>query len=163
MAKFCRKCGKEMDDSALACPNCGAPTKTVKENKFPVWAIILIVFVGLIFAGGILGTSKDNTDDKPSGNTTAKEDLILEEDTKGYADDAGFAYYIEGYIKNTTNKDYNYVQVSFNVYDADGNTVGSCLANNSGLEANGRWKFKAICSGDADTIASYKLDEITKW
>ena len=30
---FCRKCGKEMDDSAQACPSCGAPTQeTVKAE-----------------------------------------------------------------------------------------------------------------------------------
>ena len=106
-------------------------------------------------------TTKSN---EQTGKTEVKaEDLELEEGHTGAPDEYGFAYYIEGYIKNNTDKDYSYVQVEFTTYDSEGNTLGTCLDNNSGLEAQGRWKFKAMCIEEVDKIASYKLKEITKW
>ena len=69
--------------------------------------------------------------------------------------------YIEGKIKNNRDRDMSYVQVTFTTYDAEGNTLGTCLDNNSGLQANGTWKFKAICSEGVDKIDHYELKEIT--
>lgn len=162
--KRCKYCGEEIHKSAKTCPKCYQ-----KQSKFPVWAKVLlgifIVFIGIVAIVDDSDLSSDKKSKNNTGTTTTikVEDLELEDGHKGYPDEIGFAYYIEGYIKNNKDRDYSYVQISFNAYDADGNTVGSCLANNSGLEANGRWKFKAICSGDANSIASYKLDKITKW
>ena len=65
------------------------------------------------------------------------------------------------YVNNPTNKDYNYVEIEFTSYDADGNTLGTCLDNNSGLEKNGRWKFKASSIENTESIASVKLKEIS--
>lgn len=82
---------------------------------------------------------------------------------KGYADKSGFAYYIEGTVTNNTSNTYSYVQVTFNVYDKDGNVIGSCLDNINNLEGNGLWKIKAICSGEAKDIKSYKLTGFSSW
>lgn len=81
----------------------------------------------------------------------------------GYSDDYGFAYYIEGTVTNNTSISYSYVQVQFNVYDADGSVIGSCLDNINNLEGNGTWKIKAICSGDAKSVKSYKLTGFSSW
>lgn len=32
---FCSKCGKEIDDMAIACPNCGVATQNAESNKQP--------------------------------------------------------------------------------------------------------------------------------
>ncbi len=155
----CQSCGKEIADTAKSCPGCGAKIKKPVYKKAWFWIIIGFVVIGLA-SGGSAGTSSNN---KKTKTATKQEALVLEDGHTGSPDAYGFAYYIEGYIKNNTDKEYSYVQVEFTAYDAEGNTVGSCLDNNSGLEANGRWKFKAICSGEAKQIASYKLKEITKW
>lgn len=139
-------------------------------KRTPSWVIVLIVigaigFLGVV--GAIFGEdselSENNSDKSSTTQTTKTEKLVLEDGHTGYADDYGISYYIEGYIKNNTDKEYSYVQVTFNVYDAENNNLGTCMANNTGLEGNGRWKFKAICSGEAKNIASYKLSKITKW
>lgn len=109
-------------------------------------------------------TSNSTKSNEQTGKTEEKvEYLKLEEGYTGVPDEYGIAYYIEGYIKNNAEKDYSYVQVEFTAYDSEGNTLGTCLDNNSGLEAQGRWKFKAMCTEEVDKIASYKLKEITKW
>ena len=81
----------------------------------------------------------------------------------GYADEYGFAYYIEGTLKNNTDYNYSYVQITFNTYDQDGNIVGSCLDNMNNFDKHGTWKFEAMCSGDSQDVKSYKLKEITSW
>lgn len=101
-------------------------------------------------------------EEETKNNKKEKDKFVLTED-HGYADEYGFAYYIEGVVTNKTDKEYSYVQVSFNVYDADGNVIGSCLDNVNNLEANGTWRIKAICSGEANKVASYKLTEFTEW
>ena len=68
---------------------------------------------------------------------------------------------VNGYIKNDTGKDYEYVQVEFTSYDADGNTLGTCVDNQSGLKDGGRWAFKASCIDSPDKVAKVELKEIT--
>lgn len=118
---------------------------------------VLFGVIALIFTLSLTGCTEE-LESEMTGNT---DNLVLEDGHTGAADEYGMSYYINGYVKNNSDKEYSYVQITFNVYDSEGNTVGSCLANNSGLEANGRWKFEAFCSGDANSITSYKLDELT--
>ena len=80
-------------------------------------------------------------------------------DSEGSYD--GFAYYVTGTIKNNTNEQYSYVQVTFNLYDADGAQIGTAMSNINNLEENGTWKFKAL--GGTEKAVSYKLAEITGW
>ena len=45
--QFCRGCGKEIHDSALSCPHCGAPNWSVSTTgKSRVTAILLAFFLG---------------------------------------------------------------------------------------------------------------------
>lgn len=144
-----------------------------KKKKMPTWLIIVLVVLGIAVIGNIISSEDTEKNDSSENRTVKKEEKrtttkkekfsVVEGTEKGYADDYGFAYYIEGTVKNNTDKKYSYIQISYNVYDADGNNLGSCLANNNNLAANETWKFKAICSGDTKNIASYKLDEITGW
>ncbi|MCK9583053.1 MAG: FxLYD domain-containing protein [Endomicrobiales bacterium] len=50
---------------------------------------------------------------------------------------------IEGKVRNNTDKVYSYVEIDFNLYDRDGNQVGSTMAYVTNLEANGVWRFRA--------------------
>ncbi len=137
--------------------------KSQFTKKVWFWVIIVLVIIGLSSGGNSDSNKSSSSNNGKTQTTTKQEALVLEDGHTGSPDEYGIAYYIEGYIKNNTDKEYSYVQVEFTAYDAEGNTVGSCLDNNSGLDANGRWKFKAICSGDAKQIASYKFKEISKW
>ena len=51
MSKFCVKCGKEMDDSARACPNCGAPTAAVNNGSTKKREIVISVLLSFITCG----------------------------------------------------------------------------------------------------------------
>lgn len=156
--KKCKHCQSEIDDKAKVCPKC------TKKQGMPTWLIVVLVIVGLGFLGS-LGSETSSNEDKPSGTTTTTEKLTLLDGHQGQAD-GNYTYEITGSIKNNTDKEYSYVQVEFYAYDADGNMLDTCLGNNSGLESNGTWKFRASCwfsDENAKDVKSYKLKEITGW
>ena len=156
--KKCKYCQTEIDDKAKICPNC----KKSQGNKLGtiIGCIIIIVIVIAISTNGNTNSS-DNLSN--INNTTQKQDdFTLQDGHKGYTDEYGMSYYIEGSIKNNTSKQYSYVQVTFNLYDLDGAQIGSAMSNINNLEANGLWKFKALGSiGNGKGVASYKLMEIS--
>jgi hypothetical protein len=56
-----------------------------------------------------------------------------------------FSGEITGTVVNRRNRALKYAQITFNLYDDSGAQIGTALANIiSGLEAGGRWNFKAI-------------------
>lgn len=55
-----------------------------------------------------------------------------------------FAYKITGTLTNNTDKEKSYIQIEYVLYDADGNQVGTALANTNHLKAGGSWKFEAL-------------------
>ncbi|MEF9969939.1 MAG: FxLYD domain-containing protein [Ruthenibacterium sp.] len=79
---------------------------------------------------------------------------------KEIASDA-LAMYIKGIVKNNSGKDCTYVQITFTLYDKDGNQIGTALDNINNLEKDGTWKFKAMALAEEGEIANYKLTEIT--
>lgn len=46
---FCNNCGKEISDSAMSCPACGAPTSNVKVPNYLVQAILVTLCCCLPF------------------------------------------------------------------------------------------------------------------
>lgn len=49
---ICKKCGKEFDNSAIACPECGAPVKP-RGKTVSIWAVVMAVIIPIV--GFILG------------------------------------------------------------------------------------------------------------
>lgn len=155
MMKKCKHCQSEIDDKARVCPNCG------KKQGKPILLIIIIVIIIIAVIATLGGGGETENEPSQTGTTEKKENLVLEDGYSGSLDEYGALYYIDGYVKNNSDKDYEYVQIEFTAYDSEGNTLGSCYDNTSSLEADGRWKFKASCVDETDKIASYKLKEIT--
>ena len=82
--------------------------------------------------------------------------------TNEYTDSIG-THYIEGTVKNSNDKDYSYVQIEFVCYDAEGNNLGTAIANTNNLGSKETWKFKAmgLFSDSKADHCDYK--EITSW
>lgn len=68
---------------------------------------------------------------------------------------------ISGTFTNLTDSQLGYASVSYNLFDADGNQLGTAYANTSNLDAGGTWKFEAVGMYDQAKIASYKLADVT--
>ena len=116
MNNYCTNCGNKLPENAAMCVKCGKMIEEVKtkntnnKKKFPVWAIILIIFgslfslfIGMIVLFGVILTSDefdDVIDDIPDiieqrgtvGDTLYSEDYkitlnkVLKYDTIGEGD-----------------------------------------------------------------------------
>ena len=68
---------------------------------------------------------------------------------------------ITGIYTNKSGAKQSYVQVSYTLFDADGNQIGTAFANTNNLEDGGTWKFEASTLKNADEIASWKFSEVS--
>lgn len=151
----------------------GQKAKLAARNSL---ALLVIGFVlGVIGAGSTEGSSTTATPEKPittnsakapaNGSTSVeaskeskvkKPDLELLE-AKAISD--GYATYIVGKVRNNTSRKYSYVQVEINLYDGDGNLLGSTVDNVNNLEPGAVWRFKAPVF--YDQAKKFKIMNIT--
>lgn len=113
-------------------------------------------------ASGTVQTSDGASAAAPAaGETTSAESAdkysIDGEELTGDA----YSCKISGVYTNKAGKDLSYVQVSYNLFDADGNQIGTALANTNNLADGGTWKFEAFGSAAVDQVASYKIGDVT--
>ena len=64
-------------------------------------------------------------------------------------------------MTNNTDKEQSYIQIEYVLYDADGNQVGTALANTNHLKAGGTWKFEAISTVSPDQVASWERSDVS--
>lgn len=113
-------------------------------------------------ASGTVQTSGETSVAAPAaGETTSAESAdkysIDGEELTGDA----YSCKISGVYTNKAGKDLSYVQVSYNLFDEDGNQIGTALANTNNLADGGTWKFEAFGSAAVDEVASYKIGDVT--
>lgn len=125
-------------------------------------AVVVIFILGVFFAPK---EEKADVVDKPSSETAqdgAKEEKVAYEITDLKVDDSGYTPKATGILKNNTDKDKSYIQIEFAVKDADGNKLGTALANISDLKAGDTWKFEAMSfSTDEGQIIDLEDYEVT--
>lgn len=180
----CKTCNAEIAASAKACPNCGAKIKKPFYTKWWVWIIAIIIIAAIgnqgkndevqqaniesdITASKIVESNKNNSKPEISPETTPEPTPEPKKEKKPdfevigdiTSENNGFAIYIIGTIKNNKGRTLSYAQVTFNLYDEEGNQIGTAMDNINNFEKDGTWKFKAI--GFETDAKSYKLVEIT--
>ena len=131
-----------------------------------VWAIavVIVIIVAAQASGGgkqanETEKSTDTNTSNSSQDTEKKARLTLDD---GWTTDQSNPYftYVDGYVSNNSDKAVNgYIQITFSALDANGANVGDCLANANTVDAGGKWKFHAICSGK--DIATVRFKELT--
>lgn len=149
MAKMikCRTCSNEIASNAKSCPSCGSKNKKTFYQRGWFFVLVFFIVVGVIDVAGKGDDSNSNNTSTTSTKSVSKpapkkEKFEIVGDLDSNSDQ--FANYITGVIKNNSGRDCTYVQVTFNLYDTDGNQVGTALANINNLEKDGTWKFKAM-------------------
>lgn len=132
---------------------------------------ILFIWVGMVylyqtwFADKAEGLVKDFEQSYKESVNAQKKSLELVGDVSmtssgGYG---YYTYYIEGILKNVSEKRLDYAQVSFVIYDTAGNNIGSAYDNINYIDANGTWKFKAVYLGQEQNIRYNPVPEISSW
>lgn len=168
-------------------PVYAAPPAKPKKPLLKKWWVWVLIVLGLLVVWSAVNGSGSKSAEPAAGETRApgatapaagapaassppapatsavkpKEKLTLDD---GWAIDKSnqFAVYVNGYVSNNTDKAItNYVQITFDALDAKGANLGTCLANTNTIDANGKWKFKAICTGEAKEIDTVRFKSIT--
>lgn len=143
-----------------------------KEGKKPIGKIVLGIVVVLIIVGtvGSMGgkSSDSSTGDvsKPAEASQQAKEQQEPQEPYTIADEVEdtsnqFAYKITGTLTNNTEKEKSYIQIEYVLYDADGNQVGTALANTNHLKAGGSWKFEALGTASPDQVASWERSDVS--
>ena len=118
--------------------------------------VVLMVGCAALFSTGVDTTTEMETETKVENNSAEAKYEFVEEPKMVEKD---YSIYIVGTIKNNSGMEKGYIEVTFTLYDADGNNIGTALANTNNLKDGGTWKFEAIVL--EDDVASFELNEIT--
>ena len=121
-----------------------------------VWFIVLAAIVLILIIQQTTDNKKKNVEVKNSTQETQKakyevSEINIEKDS--------FSSYVIGVLKNNTDKEKSYVQITIPAYDANGNKVGDALANVNDLKPNSTWKFKAMYIGSEKNV-TFKTEEL---
>lgn len=128
----------------------------MKKKKTIILVIIIIVGIGILasFSGEF-----QNEVEKTIKNEIAQKYAMIEEPKLIEEGNKYFkTKYIVGTIKNNSGKKTNLISITFNLYDKDGNVIGSAMDNINFIDVDGTWKFKAVIL--EDEFDHFKLGEI---
>lgn len=141
---------------------------TWKAFKTLVKAFILLIVLGLIIgivSGGETETTEttettvtEEVKEQPKAPTVVeKYNLqVLETET-----DALGIFRVVGTL--VANKDYSYIQIEIPCYDADGNNVGTAIANASNISKGETWKFEATQFDGGGVECKIEKADVTGW
>lgn len=141
---------------------------TWKVFKTSVKAFILLIVLGLIIgvvSGGETETTEttettvtEEVKEKPKAPTVVeKYNLqVLETET-----DVLGIFRVVGTL--VANKDYSYIQIEIPCYDADGNNVGTAIANASNIGKGETWKFEATQFDGGGVECNIEKADVTGW
>lgn len=138
-------------------------------KKTKKWQIILIVVLAMIIyvlpIAGIFVLSyfeeKTKTFEVKDKIIEISKGKLIIENVDSFYDEEDKTYYVTGYLKNTTEKEYDFIDISYRLYDKDGNILGDAAAYLDNLGSKKTWKFKAIYTNiDAKEVEKVEFLEI---
>lgn len=177
---ICPNCRHSVEDGSTFCPHCdynflvassvtaSRPKQKKQESDFDrktkqiVLSVVLLV-VAIFIVTPYMNKFKNNESESnstPATTTTATkeetfEPLQISEEftmTEFRTDRSLLSVKVEGAIKNTSNKDYSFVSISFAFYDDEGNKIDDKSDIISGLKAGETWKFEITGPSNADRV-----------
>ncbi len=128
------------------------------KNKKGIWIAIIgiVIIVSIIVVASVFAGSSGSSNEKLAVSGTS---MSVE-----YNEYLGYSAKITGVAKNVTSRNFSYASVEFSVYDANGNNLGTALANINNLSSGDTWRFEATLFDFPSTRpATFKLVEIVAW
>ena len=138
-----------------------------EKKKKPIGKIVLIVVVVLVALGafGSLSGGDKGSDSSTSAGaakteqTEEKKPYTISDETLDTSNPYGVK--ITGTLVNNTDEDKSYLQIEYNLYDADGAQIGTALANINNLKAGGTWKFEAASMEKPEDVANWERVDVS--
>lgn len=155
---------------------------TTRGKKVGKGLAVAALVVNLVAAGIVLATqsamssaideatsgivSTDDVSARPQGETepagaadASDEPSYAIADVEMTGND--YSVTISGTFTNNSDQEVSYVQLTYRLLDADGNQLGTALANTNNLAAGGAWKFEATGFEPLSSVASFELADVT--
>ena len=114
--------------------------------------VLIVTILAMSFTVGCLGGTKDEKPELVGTPTMSVE-------YRSYSE--YYSVEIKGTIKNTTTKAYDWVDIEFVLYDADGNNLGTASDTIFNLLAGDTWNFTATDMFLDGEPCSFQLIEIS--
>lgn len=173
----CNTCGAEIAVSAKTCPKCGASNKP-KSITGAIRTFQKIFLAGatlfcIVAVAANYGANSDdifNPDTSMETATGAIDTSEIEVNDDNYDRITGYEFISEprksedvitGTLKNTSGNKYSYIQIVFNLYDNNGNQIGTAIDNLRNLDTDGTWKFEALVFEEG--VAKFQLSEVSAY
>lgn len=157
-------------------------TYTVVEKKpfYKKWWFWLLIVILIMVVFSQTGKDKETTKVEKASSTdteqsTQDENKEVQESEEPKAVEyeitnvelveEDYSKYVTGVLKNNSEKDKSYLQITFPYTDADGNKLGTAFDNVDTLKAGETWKFKAIILEGSDEEIKVDLEnpEVSGW
>ena len=142
-----------------------------EKKKKPIGKIVLIVVVVLIALGafGSLsggGEGSDSSTGAGGAKTEQTEEKKQEQEPYTISDETldtsnPYGVKITGILVNNTDEDKSYLQIEYNLYDADGAQIGTALANINNLKAGGTGKFEAASMEKPEDVVNWERVDVS--
>lgn len=142
-----------------------------EKKKKPIGKIVLIVVVVLVALGAfgsLSGGDKggDSSTSAGAAKTEQTEEKKPEQEPYTISDETldtsnPYGVKITGTLVNNTDEDKSYLQIEYNLYDADGAQIGTAYANIDNLKAGGTWKFEAASMETPEDVANWERMDVS--
>ena len=142
-----------------------------REKEKPIGKIVLIVVVVLVALGAFGSLSggdkgSDSSTSAGAAKTEQTEEKKPEQEPYTISDETldtsnPYGVKITGTLVNNTDEDKSYLQIEYNLYDADGAQIGTALANINNLKAGGTWKFEAASMEKPEDVANWERVDVS--
>ena len=134
-----------------------------EKKKKPIGKIVLIVVVVLVALGafGSLSGGDKGSDSSTSAGAAKTEQTEEKKPEQEPYTSNPYGVKITGTLVNNTDEDKSYLQIEYNLYDADGAQIGTALANINNLKAGGTWKFEAASMEKPEDVANWERVDVS--
>jgi hypothetical protein len=136
----------------------------MKKTK-KIQIVLLVILAVVIYSLPVVGILFLNKLDEESTKFEVKEDIVdigngnmTISNVESFYQEEDEIYYVVGYLKNETDKDYESISLTYRFYDENGIILGDAETYVSNLNEQDTWKFKVLFSEiDADLVKTYEL------
>ena len=142
-----------------------------EKKKKPIGKIVLIVVVVLVALGAFGSLSggdkgSDSSTSAGAAKTEQTEEKKPEQEPYTISDETldtsnPYGVKITGTLVNNTDEDKSYLQIEYNLYDADGAQIDTALASINNLKAGGTWKFEAASREKPEDVANWERVDVS--
>jgi hypothetical protein len=154
--KKCKYCSMMIPADAKICPCCRKTLGWTLPAKIVLGIIVIGIIIPLMSKKEQTSQNKEATTPKVNEETKTQESPKLTLENYDFITKEYGNKFVVGTVKNNTNKEYKYAQISFALFDSSGAQVGTSWANITNLESGGTWKFEALAYAKDAVTAKFK-------